>query len=61
MLVIRVKVFEDETGTCVRNRSAELSTFIPSEAVAVEDGNVPSGLKFRNDENTSVDGAREEL
>ena len=61
MLVRRVNVFDEETGICVRKMSGELSVLIPSEAVACDVGNVPSGRKFKNDANTRLDGARDAL
>ena len=61
MFVRRINVFDDVTGTCVRKMSGELSIFIPSLAVAADEGNVPSGRKFRNEANTRLDGARDEL
>ena len=60
-LVSRTNVFEVVTGTCVRYNSAELSVLIPSFAVAVEDGNVPSGRKFKNEVKTRPDGDKAEL
>ena len=56
MFVSRVKVFDEETGTCVRKISADLSAFKPSGAFAVVSGNVPSGRKFRNEANTRLEG-----
>src|ERR1051326_5999095 len=58
MLVSRINVFDDDAGICVRKMSGELSVLIPSFACADDDGNVPSGRKFRNEANTRLDGAR---